>query len=163
VGLHVLTRPVGPSTQQDCCAFFGCGWQHPCSMDTGALRLKNHLMLKNICEIYMFRHGRRQRFSLFFFVAFCWDHRDEFCILRRFYATCVYICSRKWRFLDPRFYLSGTDIVTQMQGTCHHDTFESHVFSVVHVCQRTPGPGSAFPLACAPFFSSGCQIDLWRC
>merc|ERR1719316_1473460 len=39
----------------------------------------------------MFRHGRRQRFSLFFFVAFCWDHRDEFSILRRFYATRVYL------------------------------------------------------------------------
>jgi hypothetical protein len=46
--LYVLTRPVSPSTQQDCCAFFGCGWQHPCSMDTGELRLKN------ICEIIYF-------------------------------------------------------------------------------------------------------------
>lgn len=79
-------------------------------------------------------------------VAFCWAHRDEFCILRRFYATFVYICSRKWRFLDPRLLFSGTDIVTQMQGTCLHDTVESHVFPLCTYASVLPVPGVLFLL-----------------
>lgn len=101
---------------------------------------------KNICEIIYFAMADVNVFLFFVVVAFCWAHRDEFCILRRFYATCVYICSRKWRFLDPRFYFSGTDIVTQMQGTCLHDTVESHVFPLCTYASVLPVPGVLFLL-----------------
>jgi hypothetical protein len=49
-------------------------------------------------------------------------------------------------FFEPRFYFSGTEIVTQMQGTCLHDTVESHVFPLCTYASVLPVPGVLFLL-----------------
>jgi hypothetical protein len=43
-------------------------------------------------------------------------------------------------------FFSGTDIVTQMQGTCLHDTVESHVFPLCTYASLLPVPGVLFLL-----------------
>jgi len=89
---------------------------------------------------------------------FLWaDEKMHFATL--FFYAIVSVSVNGGSALD--FYFSGTDLLRNCKTNRHEDT--NHSFFLLARMQAYPRSRDCFSFLSAPFFSSGCQIDLWRC